>query len=83
MLKLKQGSAILLKDVLNKALNESGISGSGGESGSLFSDPATDENRRLLLYNGRNALREFGVIQLSCEEARTLLNLRCDYVDLN
>lgn len=71
MLKLKQGAAILLKDVLKNALSET-------ESSSY-----DDENKKVLLYNGRNALKEFGVVQLSCEEARTILNLRCDYVDLN
>lgn len=80
MLKLKQGPAILLKDVLNKSLNES----RSGVDGGLLTDPvAIEENRKLLLYNGRNALREFGVVKLDCDEARTILNLRCDFIDIN
>lgn len=77
---MKQGAAILLKDVLNKALSDVTID---SPSGLFASDPLHEENRKLLVYNGRNALREFGVAQLGCEEARDILNLRCDFADLN
>lgn len=80
MLKLKLGPAILLKDVLNKALSEVTID---SPSGLFTSDPIHEENRKVLIYNGRNSLREFGVILLGCEEARDILNLRFDFIDVN
>ena len=86
LLKLKQALASLLKDVLNKAFINSEADGGGGGSDSvnIFSDSGMDDGkRRILLYNARNSLKELGVIQLSVQEARVILNLRCDFTDFN
>jgi hypothetical protein len=79
---MKQGSAILLKEVLNTTLSGGDGNVTTGEN-SLLYDSSIDANRNLALYNGRNSLKEFGVIQLSPQEARVILNLRCDFMDLN
>jgi hypothetical protein len=70
LLKLKQGSAILLKDILNKALND--------YDNLNNMDPNDDKN--LIIFNAKNALKEFGIIQLSCKQARDVLNLRSDFI---
>lgn len=73
LLKLKKGSAILLKEVLNKALiNELDLNLEN-----------SIENKKFTMYNAKNALKEIGIVQLSCEQARDILNLRMDFTELN
>ena len=35
-----------------------------------------DDTKRIQLYNAKNALKEFGIIQLNCEQAEEILHLR-------
>ena len=65
---MKQGSALLLKDILNKALHDY----------DEYDDVTDDKN--LVIFNAKNALKEFGIIQLSCKQARDIINLRSDFI---
>ncbi len=71
LLKLKQGSVMLLKDILNKALRDFDLVEDANQQ---------SEDRNLVVFNARNALKEFGIISLSCQQARDVLNLRSDFV---
>ncbi len=70
LLKLKLGSALLIKELLNNAL--------GGED-----DKSDKQDRNLSLYNARNALKEVGVTHITCEQAKEILYLRTDFSELN
>ncbi len=67
LLKLKQGSALLLKEILFNALHQTDVS---------------FEQKKTTIYNAKTALKEFGVIQLTCEMAEEILNLRIFLVDV-
>ena len=66
-MKLKQGSNILLKEIMNKALSS---------DHGLY-----DESQKLSIYNAKNALKEFGIAQLNAHQAREILNLRSDFIE--
>ena len=70
LLKLKLGSALLIKEILNNALGEIG-------------EKSDNQGRNLSLYNARNALKEIGVTNITCEQAKEVLYLRTDFSELN
>jgi hypothetical protein len=67
LLKLKQGPAILIKDIIYSALHTNNDNDYTNDN---------DDNKRIQLYNAKNALKEFGIIQLNCEQAEEILHLR-------
>ncbi|CAF0708520.1 unnamed protein product [Brachionus calyciflorus] len=73
LLKLKQGSTILLKDTLDKALEI---------EFTVSMQQPNDDSRKLKLYSAKNALKEFGIVQLTCEQVRTILCSRCDLMEI-
>ena len=46
-------------------------------------DNSIKQGRNLSLYNARNALKEVGVTNITCEQAKELLYLRTDFSELN
>lgn len=60
LLKLKQGSALLVKEILNTALHQE----------------AAPDIKKVSIYNAKNTLKEFGVVLMNCEMAQTILGLR-------
>lgn len=68
LLQVNQGSALLLKEILAKSLHPD------------LNQAAQEKpvNSNLLAYNARNALKEFGILQLSSDEAELILSLRVD-----
>jgi hypothetical protein len=70
LLKLKQGSALLLKDMIYKALHDNNAD--NNETNSI----SNNENSKLSKYNAKNSLKEFGIVQLSCEQAEDILSRR-------
>lgn len=66
---LKKGPALLLKDLIQKALL-------------IETNPSkrliSDYDSKLNLYNAKNALKELNVYFLSCEQSRKILDLRSD-----
>lgn len=75
LLKLKEGPWKLLKEMLGKALVE------GSETILLNIFNGANESKKLTVYNARNALKEFGIIQLTIEQANFVLHLRIDYTE--
>lgn len=71
LLKLKKGSALLLKEILNKALYDDGLS-----------DSYAQESRNSSIHKAREALKEIGIAHLACEKAYEILNLRTDFIDI-
>ena len=60
LLKLKQGSALLLKEIIYNALHQEN----------------SVEIKKSNIYNAKNALKEFGVVHLTCEMAEEIQRLR-------
>jgi hypothetical protein len=60
LLKLKQGSALLAKEIIYAALHSE----------------STVEAKKDAVYKAKSALKEFGIVQLSCELAEEILSLR-------
>jgi hypothetical protein len=48
---------------------------------SEFAQVVSEESNKLHVYNAKNALKEFGVVQLSVEQARDILCLRTDFIE--
>ncbi len=69
LLKLKQGPAILIKDIIYSALHTT-------NNDNDYANNNDDDAKRIQLYNAKNALKEFGIIQLNCEQAEEILHLR-------
>jgi len=77
LLKLKQGPAILIKDIIKSALHDDSAFQASSDLIKLNAEKEqSSDEKRIQLYNARNALKEFNVIQLTCEQAEELLSLR-------
>jgi hypothetical protein len=77
LLKLKQGPAILIKDIIKSALHDDSSFQASSDLIKLNAEKEqSSDEKRIQLYNARNALKEFNVIQLTCEQAEELLSLR-------
>ena len=77
LLKLKQGPAILVKDIIKSALHNDSAFQASSDLIKLNADKElSSDDKRIQLYNARNALKEFNVVQLTCEQAEELLSLR-------
>lgn len=61
LLQLKQGSSMLIKEIIYTA---------------LYTLEASREDKKASIYKARNALKEFGVVLLTCEAAEKILKLR-------
>jgi hypothetical protein len=46
-----------------------------------FGQAISEDSNKLSMYNAKNALKEFGVVQLSVEQARDTLSLRADFIE--
>ena len=78
LLKLKQGPAILLKEIIYSALHTDTSSTSmNSDLIKLRQFGRNDDDRKIQLYNAKNALKEFGIVLLTCEQAEEILHLRC------
>ncbi len=73
LLKLKQGSAILLREIVSKAVSDK------NESSGIYMN--SNDAAKLSLYNAKNSLKEFGIAQLGVDQAKLILNLRSDFVE--
>lgn len=85
LLKLKQGPAILLKDIIYSALHsetsnretdQMKLRVSNRNLTTSTSRKETHDDARIQIYNAKNALKEFGIVQLTCEQAEEILHLR-------
>lgn len=63
------GSGFLLKEILNKALMDDAQFELNNES-----------CKNKLVYEANKALKDFGVIKLDIQQAKEVLDLRCDFV---
>ncbi len=69
LLTLKVGSGLLLKDILNKALMDDAQLELNNES-----------SKNKLVYEANKSLKDFGIIKLDIQQAKEILDLRCDFV---
>jgi RAD50-interacting protein 1 len=60
LLNLNEGSSLLLRETLNKGLHKS----------------SNEHDQNMNTYNAKNALKEFGIKQLTLEDAELVLSLR-------
>jgi hypothetical protein len=63
---------LLLKEVLHKSLHTDTLTNKTKQDKSISNDI------NLAVYNASNALKEFGISQLTCEDAELVLSLRVD-----
>jgi hypothetical protein len=79
LLQLPQGTSILLKETLYKSLHQF----DGEKNVSTVADKrqlnSTKENHALATRNAKNALKEFGILKLSSEQAELVLSLRISF----
>ena len=83
LLKLKQGPAILLKDIIFAALHTDASNltdqtkfKTSGRNVIASIKKESENDTKIQIYNAKKALKEFGIVQLTCEQAEEILHLR-------
>jgi hypothetical protein len=81
LLQLPQGTSLLLKETLYKCLHQFDAdrekSAAGNDKQQALK--TNKENQSLTAHNAKNALKEFGILKLSCEQAELVLSLRINF----
>jgi hypothetical protein len=79
LLQLPQGTSLLLKETLYKSLHQLDSDKDAPIGLAKRQSAGVKENHDLTARNAKNALKEFGILKLSCEQAELVLSLRVSF----